>query len=199
MLRLINVYLIIASVVNLFFFFSRLFASFPSVDASGLFLTVLVITAVGYCLFSNVVLLWGKKEHKSVHFLQYNFWYNIFQIPGFSVSGFVYFFSAGIEVIPYIVNDGELHIGCRFDLFNAKGSCYYDPRETRYFMWINLVPLAISVFLNGIIQKYRGLKANVMDNDVLNEIQKWFKSQCNGDWNTITALLSKHWIIPAGM
>lgn len=185
MLRLINIYLIIASAVNLYFFFKMLYASFPSVDASGLFLMVLVIAAVGYCLYSNAVLLLGKNEHKTARFLQYNFWYNIFQVPGVSVLGFVYFFSAGMEVVPYIINNGDLHMGCRFDLFNAKGSFYFDPNKTTYFIWVNLVPLAISVFLHNVIQKHQRVQKDgiaTIDNNTLNEIQKWFKSQCNGDW-----------------
>ncbi len=160
MLRLVNVYLVIASVVNLFFFSKALFGSFPEIDASGLFLSLIIIASVAYCLYSNTLLLLRKKEHRFTHLLRYNLWYNIFQIPGFSVLGFVYIFSAGMEVVPYIINNGDLNIGCRFDLFNVKGSCYYDPGEITSFIGFNLIPLGISVFLNSTIQKLSRFRKN---------------------------------------
>ena len=156
MLRSINGYLILTGFIALIILLRTIIETFQTTSVPGYFLLLLMLASVVWGIYTNAVLLFKKDNVNTVRYLKYNLWYNILQAGAFSLFGFVYVFSMGVEVIPYVLNDGNINIGCRFDLFNVKASCYYNSEESVYFLGINLVPLLIAVFLNHFINKTSG-------------------------------------------
>ncbi|WP_423734950.1 hypothetical protein [Chitinophaga caseinilytica] len=153
-LKIINIYLLLANAASLFFILRTLMDSISAVSPAQLFLTILVIAAILYSAYASHMLLMKRREMEQLHFIRYNFWYNIVQIPSISLYGFIYMAKLGVMFIATLANkNGIINLDLKLDLFQVEVNFLYNPEAHIYFLGINIVPLVIAILLNGSIEK----------------------------------------------
>ncbi|WP_109699108.1 hypothetical protein [Chitinophaga deserti] len=153
MLKFVLGFLLLSSIGNIFVWCIFFLGVHEAQDVLLIALFIVMVSIAAVSCYTCFMLLFKKDTNRTRQFLKFNYWNCVMQIPGFSLFGLTYIYSAGTEFILYMQNEGSITFGARIELLKANTTLVYNPEEPVYFLGINLVPLFIAMYLNKVLDK----------------------------------------------
>lgn len=143
-LLLVNaIYNIISSLIVIFYYGNALFFSKTELSDKVFIFYLFILTAFLFLQYTNWALLF-LKDHISI-FIKYNIVFALLQIIHLKIFGLIFDFSAGIEIMPYIIIHDGINFGLKYDIWNMIFTALYRSDATGFFLGISLIPILVFI------------------------------------------------------
>ncbi len=151
----ISLYQITIGIASLFLFIQPVIEAYRDMTNIQLFIAILVIVFLGYYLYTNFCMLFGRITRK-IH-LQFNIWMNFIQIVQLTLFSISFKIILGMEVAPFLLYSDKVGLGVKYDIFNLRFDLSYDSSQHDLRVAVNVIPLVIFLILNA---QYNKKKSN---------------------------------------